>query len=240
MTFRIGPYFPFGRPLNPNAPLQIAGCSQWFRADLGLYQTTDTSTPVTANGQTVGLWLDQSGNGKNATQSTAANRPTYTATVAAANNMPALAFDNSNDSMLTSLVIQNPFTIFAVWSTADGTVGRRVYEGSSNWMMGCYNGNVLACAAGGFNTGGSITDNVFLIQMVKQTTGGGTMWKNGTQIATVDVGNAPVTGSLSGPSTSQWVNGYIAEIIVYDTQLGTSDRQVIEQYLGTRYNITVP
>lgn len=44
-----------------------------------LFQTNDTSTPATADGQTVGLWRDVSGNEQHATQSTAENRPTYRA-----------------------------------------------------------------------------------------------------------------------------------------------------------------
>ncbi len=43
-----------------------------------LYQTTDTSTPVTASGQTVGRIEDKSGNATHATQSTSGSRPTYT------------------------------------------------------------------------------------------------------------------------------------------------------------------
>ena len=48
---------------------------------------------------TVQTWYDQSGNGNNATQTTAANQPTiYTGgAVVAFNNRPAIDFDGSND-----------------------------------------------------------------------------------------------------------------------------------------------
>jgi len=42
-----------------------------------LYQTDDTSTPVTATGQTVGRWEDISGNARHALQATAGARPTF-------------------------------------------------------------------------------------------------------------------------------------------------------------------
>jgi len=53
----------------------------WFDiSDLStLYQTNDTSTPVTALGQQVGRVTDKSGSGAHATQATAANRPTLPA-----------------------------------------------------------------------------------------------------------------------------------------------------------------
>lgn len=42
-----------------------------------LFQDTAGTTPITAPGQTVALMRDKSGNGKHATQATAAQRPTY-------------------------------------------------------------------------------------------------------------------------------------------------------------------
>lgn len=42
-----------------------------------LYQTADTSTPVTTTGQTVGRWEDRSGNGHHITQATSGDRPEW-------------------------------------------------------------------------------------------------------------------------------------------------------------------
>ena len=51
----------------------------WFEPNdiKTLFQDTAGATPITAPGQTVALMRDKSGNGKHATQATAAQRPTY-------------------------------------------------------------------------------------------------------------------------------------------------------------------
>jgi hypothetical protein len=52
-----------------------------------------------SDGNTVETWTDLSNNGRNATQSTAANRPTYKTSIQGGN--PVLRFDGSNDSLAT-------------------------------------------------------------------------------------------------------------------------------------------
>ncbi|RIK83999.1 MAG: hypothetical protein DCC68_02270 [Planctomycetota bacterium] len=63
----------------------------WFRADSG----------VTLNGATVAQWDDLSdialNTNRDVTHPTAANQPTFIASVPALNNMPAIRFDGSND-----------------------------------------------------------------------------------------------------------------------------------------------
>ena len=56
----------------------------------------DASTVTTVSGA-VSKWNDKSGNGRNASQATAGNRPTYTS--AAQNNLNVLTLDGSNDSL---------------------------------------------------------------------------------------------------------------------------------------------
>lgn len=61
-----------------------------------LYQTDDTSTPVTTNGQSVGRISDKSGNGYHLFQATGANRPVYNTTGLGASS-PSIDFDGTND-----------------------------------------------------------------------------------------------------------------------------------------------
>jgi hypothetical protein len=56
----------------------------------------DAST-IVLNGSTVSQWNDKSGNGRNFAQATAANQPTYSATVLG--GQPALTFDGASDFM---------------------------------------------------------------------------------------------------------------------------------------------
>ena len=38
-------------------------------------------------------------------------------------------------------------------------------------------------------------------------------------------------------SVNQYFNGYIAEVIIYDSALNNSDRSFVENYLMTKWNI---
>jgi hypothetical protein len=73
------PFVPFiENNVNNFSPLQIGGLITWLDASdtATLYTTTGMSTAATADGDKVGRWLDKSGNGFDAQQSTLLNRPT--------------------------------------------------------------------------------------------------------------------------------------------------------------------
>lgn len=69
---RLGRLGNQGRKKTAWTPAQLSGLALWLDAD-------DAST-ITLNGSTVSQWNDKSGNGRNASQATAANQPTYLAT----------------------------------------------------------------------------------------------------------------------------------------------------------------
>lgn len=64
------------RPRNPGSI--ATGLVGWWRADSGVFSDTGGTTPA-VNGGKIARWNDLSGNGRNATQATGANQPTYTA-----------------------------------------------------------------------------------------------------------------------------------------------------------------
>ena len=72
----------------------------WFDASdiTTLFQDSAGTQPVTATGQTVGKWLDKSGNGNHATQPIASLRPTYQIDP---EGNPNVTFDGSNDFLAT-------------------------------------------------------------------------------------------------------------------------------------------
>lgn len=75
-------------------PLSIAWHSVYWAEDPGWTNPGD--------GNAVTTWDDASGNGRDVTQGTAANRPLYRASVAGLNNQPALDFDGTNDCLGTA------------------------------------------------------------------------------------------------------------------------------------------
>lgn len=92
-----------------------------------MYQTNDTSTPVTAAGQTVGLWLDKSGNENNASNATAAQRPLYQDTPS------RLVLDKVDDRLIVST---GGFVGTMVLSTELGTVAYEVNIPAGDYQIG--------------------------------------------------------------------------------------------------------
>ena len=91
----------------------------WTPAALGsslaLWLDAADASTITLNGSTVSQWNDKSGNGRNATQATAANQPTYIAN--SINGKSALDWDGVNDSMAVSGAIST--TLHSVMSGDD-------------------------------------------------------------------------------------------------------------------------
>jgi hypothetical protein len=105
----------FGVQSGPTVNVPASGA--WSPLDLGakllawydpddistLFQTEDTSSPVTTNGQNVGRVNDKSGNGLHLTQTTAGSRPVYNTTGLGASS-PSIDFDGSADYLFNSAV----------------------------------------------------------------------------------------------------------------------------------------
>lgn len=80
------------KPAASWSPLNIPDCLTFLWSEAG----TDTTT----DGAEVATWTDQSGNGNNAVQNTAGNKPIYKANIV--NGKPVLRFDGVNDHMSIS------------------------------------------------------------------------------------------------------------------------------------------
>lgn len=85
----------------PNPIPATADLVAHYRADAGLFTTAGGTTPATADGDPVGRWEDQSGNGHHAVQATDANRPTLEA-ASPFLGRPALLFSAAAGSRLAN------------------------------------------------------------------------------------------------------------------------------------------
>jgi hypothetical protein len=75
-----------------------------------------------ADGTGIQTWADRSGNGRDLTQSTSAERPTFK--MAIQGGQPVLRFDGSNDNMLTaSYAVTNVMTGFLVQQSTQNSQG---------------------------------------------------------------------------------------------------------------------
>jgi len=206
----------------------------------------------TANGL-VTTWYDQSGNGNNATQATAANQPKIVSsgTLVTENGKAALDFDGTDDALETSgYIVQlsaNDATVFAVRSVTSISGGRYMLtEGdvvspySSNFILGDSNGiNVLWVNTTQF---GSITvaqqdllaftyDGTNFQAYLNGAIAGGV----GTATVNSEVFDRTVIGA-SADFSAGFFTGKIQEIITYKSDQ-SANRTGIEANINAHYNI---
>lgn len=232
---------------------------------------TDNNTVTTNPGtilNAVGTWRDLSGQGRNATQATQANKPVFRQSILA--GKPVVRFDGVNDEMaIAGLdIAQNVdgISMFCVvQTTLPGASGQPIFI--SNGIVAVNNRAGLfrelavvgAMAVGGrrldadafakAESGNVLTAGVYSIDSgvfdYRNTIA--TVYKNGVQQATntsfETTGASEDTASLavyigSGNGTA-WINGDIAEVIIYKRALNNAERSRVERYLSQKYGIAL-
>jgi Concanavalin A-like lectin/glucanases superfamily len=210
------------------------------------------------DGVVITKWLDINPiSGKKALDATATAGPTYTAK--ALNGLPALNFNGTTNYMTLpdgSLPYKNdPYTIFLVSKiTAGATGGVIIGSGLSpnnNWFR--YENAAGAFGVNGGTGGGTISGiptaaNSFRVITVSYDGTTSTSTTNKIYVNTVaqtvsviagirNTSATPVTIGSDTSTTTGFLNGMIAEIIVYRRALEDSERVAIERYLSKKWKI---
>lgn len=215
----------------------------------------DASTITTVSGA-VSQWNDKSGNGRNATQSTAGNRPLLAA--AGLNGKAVIDCDGTNDELslanITSLTSVNQ-SLFVV-AKRDNAAGRTeisVSIGNSNTGEGVvdlprWTDNVMYSQVGYLANRPTPTSVITDQPYISSLTGGAIQlsYTNGTLIGTGTTQSTfsfSVTsgfiGSGSAVSTSgRFFDGKIAEIVLLPVVANTTTRQKLEGYLAWKWGLT--
>jgi hypothetical protein len=226
------------RPIYPSAsfsPSDIAGLILWLKADAITGLSPDDP---------VATWSDSGGLGNDATQATSSKRPTYKTSIQ--NGLPVVRFDSVDDGMTTGASASLPFTVFVVYNYRSATSGvhRAVQGASANWLIGPYTNHHQLYNGAFIPTNGSISavvENVFALVCGLQSSGDAKLFINGVQSGTNTQNGAPGTiylgHGIGPPPYSETLDGDIAEVIVYDSALGTTNRQSIETYLNGKWAI---
>jgi hypothetical protein len=231
------------------------------------YQQT-VATANTANGF-VTTWYDQSGNGRNVTQTTAASQPRIVSNGAleAVNGKPEIRFDGVDDYLaaaspligathslfiLFTPTIENEIgTVFGQWSSGQNGRFYVIANQESAGPISVGRLNVAnTTATGGNGTNGlaadvAISNTLTLITSISTT--GSEQWKlfkNGAEwdsatITTVFTGVNSAIGSLNGTGSLLPFDGTVSELISFPSALSTTDRQTLERNQGKYYSITV-
>jgi uncharacterized repeat protein (TIGR01451 family) len=247
-NFVSGHYFTFITA--QTAPGGVAtNLSLWLKADAGL----TTGATMT--------WLDQSGNGHNASQSVAASQPTLHSN--AINFNPSLVFANNRNNFLSVASPALPtgnisYTVFGVARASILTGGAFAYNyiyvegsdsGNNRVSVGRINANMSqANYLNDLNAGALTVNTPYVLRYTRNSSGGARAnVRNGLQVGsdtntglnkTNGVGYPRIGNTTAGAGEESW-DGDIAEVIVYQSTLTPAQYQQIESYLAIKYGITL-
>ncbi len=212
----------------------------------GDLDTAALKTFVGVNDGFVTVWYDQSGNGRNLTQTNTDYQPAIVSsgTIYRRNYMPTLFHDNTNDGLtysggnyLTSL----PLSVNIVaGSNSSGTSARRAVQGTSNWLIGPYSNNDAWYAEGWNLSDGSSawsTSNVEVFTAIEPSSDPCTFWKNSVSIASGNskgVPNQIRTGAQG--AYGEPLDGYLCEVLAFNSELSNGDRILLETNQETYYS----
>jgi len=239
---------------------EVGGQKLWrpdeLGADLALWLDAEDTDNITLNGSTVSQWGDKSGNARHASQASASNQPTYTASAYA--GKPTLTFDGVNDNLEVNYNYSgDKATIYAVVSRLGG-------GSTEQWVFSSYGGTngtplvapMWATGAGTdewatysttfLSNGAELpTDGTpFALGLVSDISGSVLdAFTNGTRSAQHATGARYTGGGARNfigaevDGNSRFLSGRISEIIQTETVLSTTDRQKLEGYLAWKWGL---
>ncbi len=236
-------------------PSDIDGLILWLKADAGVFEDSAKTTPATDDGDVIGAWADQSGNGNDATQGTTANKPTLRLNVV--NGLPVIRFDGTNDILTIALdlglgAIDNLAIFFVVnpVDTASSKIvlGNQANAGNRQGLVIFHNATENLTYETRFNAGnitslvaGTVDIN-FVLGSALLDSGTQELYRNGS------LEGSGAQEDMAGHDASLFIGinrsgggaryeGDMAEIILYNVALSNTQQVQVETYLNERYAI---
>lgn len=266
----------------PALLLPVISIAQTGPAGVGSSATNilwlDANYHVTVASGAVSSWSDRSGNGNNAAQTVAAQRPVLTGSVF--NGYPAIQFDNDQTnydflrvpdnstlegmSGLTGFVVYQLLTGTSAnaprcfFSKRDGVDTQEAYD----WFLWNSGANVVqnldinntdhrATSSGNYVSGTNYINSFTYHGAAPSDANDQILYDGNTAVGNRSEGATSIpnyTSDLyvgilrghtgSGANTSRF-NGYIGEIILYNTVLNDAQRIIVNNYLAAKYGIAL-
>lgn len=245
-----------GAVSNPN---QIPSLNLWYDASAA---TATNFNPVPTNGGVVTAWVDRLGNGRDANQANVNKKPIWRANQQ--NGLGTIQFDGTNDDFTLnpiawalSLPGQTTYVVFKLAATTDqmhlqstNTNGFAFFNNGGFWAAETAGGLATSDAAvttTGYHYIGQILDGT-------QTDANVTVQNNlrlrvrldgvqrsltfSTNVGTATSGAANTLYVAADDAGSNYLNGYIGEILIWTRTLSTSEIAQVESYLSSKWAIT--
>lgn len=232
-------------------PSQIAGAKAWWRA----------SSIAQSDSSAVTTWTD-SISSLAPTQATAGNKPTYR-TTQGPNATPCVSFDGG-DYLQVAGVLGS--ALFSTNQCHIFIVQKQTAADAQNTTFAWYNavaiqmnthltyddvlywdfGDKTAAAGNGrvnVNQPSGWDDSWRLIQLIRDTSNNQSIRDQGSQLVTASRSKALDTaqsGSIfigADQSAAIFLTGFIADILVYNVALGSTDRALVEAYFNSLYTL---
>jgi len=209
-------------------PLGMTGLQMWYSAE-------DAS--ITASGGKVSQWLDKSGNNRHATQSTAANQPTYFKP----DSFGRKSVGNTTSSGLLGLICPSASHKEAFIVGYYGTGAESVFSGINTFFSGPGTNNGQR-VAGNNAVNAILTTNAFTSSVFKNASATSTTAPLPLPTTIMRFNSATAVTQqtflfYSSLSTGRSLNGAFSEVLFFATDLSTADRQKVEGYLAHKWSL---
>lgn len=222
----------------------------WVVAGESAY--TDAGTTQATNGQSVQQWSDLSGNGDHLTQTTSDRRPLLTTGIGSINNHAALTFDGSNDLLdgaMGGTFTNTSLFVIGNFSVADQTTFDYMINIGSDYTDGVSLGRNTSERYYSYTEGSTRSGpvlNTDYMMFHQYFTGSapyhflrinGSTQTVGSPSAQINIGSNIRIGAMLFSSGVHYLTGNVAEVILYDTDLNTTQRILVENYLDAKYGL---
>jgi purple acid phosphatase-like protein/concanavalin A-like lectin/glucanase superfamily protein/parallel beta helix pectate lyase-like protein/HYR domain-containing protein len=227
-------------------PADLAGLEVWYDAGAG----------VSLNGNGVAGWADQSGNGHDSVQVTAANQPAFRAT--AFNGKPSMSFDGLGDYLQAPDSagfdkISTEMTVFMAGKVLPSSRVREILNTSftnKTWRWRVMPDEKLQLLVNDGNLekpqgATPVTENQYSIFTTRFVGGGDTdFYQSGSSLTGTQNNTSAINKNADHlnigrgyVSISEYWKGEMGEIIIYARALSASETDQVGNYLADKYGL---
>lgn len=207
-----------------------------------------------ANASAVATWVDKSGNGRNFTQATGTSQPTYRLNIQG--GKPVLRFDGTDDFLSNTSVYTLPSsdcTIFMVLTSAATSVRALSFSTSGSGGRGylvptnsntAYGFNIGTSAGGSAAVDSGTLTNFNIVTCYRSGNTLSANLNNGTETTATNT-NVPITDlgkitlGASDTGASLYLNGDVAELMIFSSKLSSSAIVNINRDLSNKWGIAI-
>jgi hypothetical protein len=221
-------------------PRSIPGLAVWLDANKASSVTLD------GNGK-VSTWTDLTGNGRNATQTTANNRATYTTAGFGGKN--CLTFDGSNAS--SRMILGDLSAVFptygeviiayeAVSDTSYSLYTTKAIQDALLFTGGHFIGTFVSARFSPSPNTANVPSNGSAVLSMRSTGSTFVLRLNGNQDfsrtgSTFEAGTVHTLANRAEGETGLAFNGKIGEVLLFNADMGATARSAVERYLKQKW-----